>query len=58
MAAFKSVNSVLFIVLGAIVMAQILRVAGMRVEALPGAVLGAAMIALGLYRTFGSRRAP
>lgn len=51
MKAFKSLNGVLFIVLGALVVVQIVRYAGLRFEAIPGIVLGLAMAALGIHRT-------
>lgn len=47
---FKAFNGVLFIVLGAAILFQVARVAGARLEAIPGLVLGAAMFALGAYR--------
>ena len=56
MRTFKSVNGVVFIILGAAIIVQIVRAAGIRFEALPGTILGVALIALGLYRTFNLRR--
>jgi predicted phage tail protein len=47
---FKAFNGILFIVLGAAILFQVARVAGARLEAIPGIVLGAAMFALGAYR--------
>jgi hypothetical protein len=47
---FKAFNGVLFIVLGAAILVQIVRVAGLRFEAVPGLILGAAMLALGVHR--------
>ena len=47
---FKGFNGVLFIVLGAAILVQVARVGGARFEAIPGYVLGAAMLALGAYR--------
>ena len=47
---FKAVNGAIFIVLGAAIVWQVARVAGMRFEAIPGLILGAAMFALGAYR--------
>lgn len=49
-ARFKAVNAPLFVLLGVLVLWQVLRYAGLRLEALPGIALGAAMIALGVYR--------
>jgi hypothetical protein len=47
---FKAFNGLLFIVLGAAIFVQVARIAGARLEAVPGLVLGAAMFALGVYR--------
>lgn len=47
---FKAFNGLLFIVLGAAILFQVVRIAGARLEAIPGIVLGAAMFALGAYR--------
>jgi len=47
---FKAFNGLLFIVLGAGILVQIVRVAGPRLEAIPGIILGAAMMGLGTYR--------
>jgi hypothetical protein len=47
---FKAFNGVLFIVLGAAILVQIVHFAGLRLEAIPGIILGAAMLGLGLYR--------
>lgn len=47
---FKAFNGLLFIVLGAAILFQVARIAGARLEAIPGIVLGAAMFALGAYR--------
>ena len=49
-AGFKTFNALVFIVLGALIIVQLVRVVGLRFEALSGFVLGAALIALGLYR--------
>ncbi|MFN2450380.1 MAG: hypothetical protein ABR508_11445 [Candidatus Baltobacteraceae bacterium] len=46
----KSANAPLFVMLGALVIWQIVRYAGLRFEAIPGIALGGAMIALGAYR--------
>ena len=48
---FKAFNGVLFIILGAAILVQVARIAGLRFEAIPGIILGGAMMALGLYRT-------
>jgi hypothetical protein len=48
---FKTFNGVVFIVLGALIVAQMIRLVGFRFEAVSGLVLGAALIALGIYRT-------
>lgn len=50
---FKTFNGVVFIVLGALIVVQLALHIGLRFEALSGFVLGAALIALGLYRTVG-----
>jgi hypothetical protein len=50
---FKTLNGVVFVVLGALIIFQMLRTVGVRVEALSGFALGAALIALGVYRTTG-----
>jgi hypothetical protein len=47
---FKAFNGVLFVILGAAILVQIVRIAGVRLEAIPGIILGAAMMALGAYR--------
>ena len=47
---FKAFNGLLFIVLGAAILFQVARIAGARLEAIPGIILGAAMLALGAYR--------
>jgi len=47
---FKAFNGILFIVLGAAILFQVVRIAGARFEAIPGIILGAAMFALGAYR--------
>jgi hypothetical protein len=48
--AFKAVNGGLFILFGAAILIQMLRVAGLHFNAVPGLVLGAALIALGMHR--------
>lgn len=48
---FKTFNGVIFIVLGALILVQLFRTVGLRFEALSGDILGAALIALGVYRT-------
>ena len=48
---FKAFNGLLFAVLGAALLVQVVRYAGLRVEAIPGIALGSAMLGLGLYRT-------
>lgn len=47
---FKAINGVLFIGLGAAIVWQVGRAAGFHIEAIPGIILGAAMLALGAYR--------
>jgi hypothetical protein len=54
--AFKAFNGLVFIVLGVLIAAQILRIVGLRFEAISGLLLGAALIALGVYRTAGILR--
>jgi hypothetical protein len=54
---FKAVNGVMFVILGAAIVFQMLRTVGPRFEAIPGLVLGAAMFALGVHRTFAIARA-
>jgi hypothetical protein len=49
-AGFKAFNGVLFVVFGAAIMVRILMVSGARFVAVPGLVLGGAMLALGLHR--------
>jgi hypothetical protein len=51
-ARFKTANSVLFIILGAAIVYQMFHTVGLRFEAVPGLVLGAAMLALGVHRAF------
>lgn len=50
-AGFKTFNGIVFIALGVLIIAQLVRMVGFRFEAFSGFVLGAALIALGLYRT-------
>lgn len=47
---FKGFNGLLFIVLGAAILVQVVRFAGVRLETIPGIILGGAMLGLGLYR--------
>jgi hypothetical protein len=47
----------MFVILGAAIVFQMLRTVGPRFEAIPGLVLGAAMFALGVHRTFAIARA-
>jgi|GEM_PF-2164726 len=47
---FKAVNGALFIVFGAAIVLEMLRVAGLHFNAVPGFVLGAALMALGTHR--------
>ena len=54
---FKAFNGLLFIGLGAAIVWQVARVAGPRVEVIPGIILGAAMFALGAYRVIMMLRA-
>jgi putative effector of murein hydrolase len=51
-ARFKAANSILFVVLGAAIVYQMLRTVGLRFEAVPGIILGAAMFALGIHRAY------
>jgi hypothetical protein len=46
----KTFNGFVFIVLGIFIIVQIVRIVGLRFEAFSGLVLGAAFIALGVYR--------
>jgi hypothetical protein len=55
--AFKSVNGVLFIVLGAAMTYNLVRFAGVRLESISGLILGAAMMGLGVYRVTATARA-
>jgi hypothetical protein len=57
-AAFKAVNGGLFIVFGIAIVLQMLRVAGPNVDAIPGFVLGAALVALGANRLYLLVRTP
>jgi hypothetical protein len=50
----RGVFGVLFIVLGAFIIVQIVHGVGLHVEAIPGAILGLAMIALGYVRIRGA----
>jgi hypothetical protein len=50
---FKTFNGVVFIVFGALIIVQLALRIGLRFEAVSGYVLGAALIALGLYRIVG-----
>jgi hypothetical protein len=54
---FKAVNGVMFVVLGAAIVYQLLRTVGPRIEAIPGLILGAAMFALGVHRMLAILRA-
>lgn len=54
---FKAVNGVMFVILGAAIVYQMLRTEGPRAEAIPGLILGAAMFALGVHRTLAILRA-
>ncbi|MDQ6823778.1 MAG: hypothetical protein M3Z07_04725 [Candidatus Eremiobacteraeota bacterium] len=47
---FKVVNSLLFIALGVVIVAQMAHGVGLRFEAVAGYVLGAALIGLGAVR--------
>ena len=55
-AGFKVVNGVIFIALGIAIIVRMAMGVGLRFEAFSGFVLGAALIALGLYRTVGYLR--
>lgn len=48
---FKTFNGIVFVVLGAFIILQMLRTVGVRFEAFSGFLLGAAFIALGVFRT-------
>ena len=48
---FKAVNGVMFVILGAAIVYQMLRTVGPHAAAIPGLILGAAMFALGVHRT-------
>ncbi len=48
---FRAVTSVLFVVFGAAIIYRVFGAAGLRVEAVPGLLLGVAMVALGVHRT-------
>ena len=50
-AGFKIVNGVLFIALGVLIITRMATMVGLRFEAIGGYVLGAALIALGVYRS-------
>jgi len=56
-AAFKRFNGGLFVVFGLAIGAQIVHGVGMRYEAMPGIVLGAALIGLGIVRLLPARAA-
>jgi hypothetical protein len=47
---FKAFNGLLFAVLGVAILIRIVSYAGLRLETIPGIILGAAMLGLGLYR--------
>ena len=49
-ARLKFLNGFIFIALGAVLVAELLRGVGVRFEALPGYVLGAAFVGLGIVR--------
>jgi hypothetical protein len=51
-ARFKAVNGALFIVLGAAIVVRMLTGIGLRFEAVPGLILGLAMLGLGAHRTY------
>jgi uncharacterized membrane protein len=54
MTAFKTVNGLLFVVLGIAIVYRVLQYsahAGAWFELIPGLILGAAMFALGVHRT-------
>lgn len=55
-AGFKVVNGVIFIALGIAIVVRMATAVGLRFEAFSGYVLGAALIALGAYRTVGFLR--
>lgn len=52
----KVVNGVIFIALGIAIIIRMATAVGLRFEAFSGFVLGAALIALGVYRTAGFLR--
>jgi hypothetical protein len=53
-ARVRGVFGALFVGLGALIVYQIVRGVGMRVEAIPGVLLGLAMIVLGYVRIRGA----
>jgi hypothetical protein len=53
----KLVNAVLFIALGAFIVAQIVHGVGVRLEAIPGIALGTALAGLGAARLIAAARA-
>ena len=55
---FKFLNSVIFIALGVLIIVEMARGIGLRLEALSGYVLGLALIALGVFRLRTFLRAP
>ncbi|PZR57462.1 MAG: hypothetical protein DLM50_05665 [Candidatus Meridianibacter frigidus] len=56
-ARFKLFNALLFIVLGVFIIAQMAHAIGARFEAVSGYVLGAALVALGIFRLRGAVKA-
>jgi hypothetical protein len=51
-AIFKAVNGGLFIIFGTAIFLQMLRVAGPHFNAVPGLILGAALVAQGAHRLY------
>lgn len=53
----KLINGILFVLLGAFIVAQIAHGVGWRLEAIPGIALGAALAGLGAVRLISAARA-
>jgi hypothetical protein len=49
-AGFKAINGVMFVIFGAAIVVRIAQTAGPHLVAVPGLVLGGAMVALGVHR--------
>ena len=57
MTTFKTINGLLFVVLGSAIVVRVLLVPGAGLRVIPGVILGLAMLTLGTYRTFQVVRA-